>query len=77
MSSLTLSIERRLVKRIVKAPGPLVTFQPRGGNEEQNCTHPQMFCDEGMKCVDPEQMCDNVSFCEDGTDERSIYCTDL
>ncbi len=55
----------------------LFTFQPRDNEEEENCDHPNMPCDNGMKCVKPEEMCNGGPYCQDGMDERPIYCSDL
>ncbi len=52
-----------------------LNFQPRSG-EMEDCIHPHMPCDEDT-CVDPVDVCDGKADCQDGTDEREIFCTDL
>ena len=56
----------------------LAPFQGHG-HETMGCDPHQILCDKvhGGKCVDPNQICNGQRDCEDGTDERPMYCTDL
>ncbi len=52
-----------------------VTFQAYDTGAE-NCTHPYILCDADT-CLDPDNVCDGEPDCQDGMDERDIYCNDL